>query len=141
MLASSLKKFSPGLKKRELTIPKIYLSDPGLYNYLAEKDFSKSMENSVFLELVKQGLEPNIHIFYYKTKDGKEIDLIVKRDAKLELIEVAYELDEEHINKVKKAMNELNLKKALIVTWDEEENIAVDDKEIRATPLWKFVLS
>lgn len=140
MLASSLKKFS-GLKKRELTVPKIYLMDPGLYNYLSEKDFSKSMENSVFLELVKQGLEPNIHIFYYKTKDGREIDLIVKQDNKLELIEVTYELDEEHIKKVERAMDELNLKKALIVTWDEEENITVDNKEIRVTPLWKLVLS
>jgi len=140
MIGFFLKKFSKGLKKRELTIPKVYLSDPGLYNYLIEKDFSKSMENAVFSEFVKRGLEPNTDIFCYKTKDGKEVDFLVKQDNKSKLIEVTYELDGDHIKKVKRAMEELNLKKALIITWDDEDVVIKDNREIKVVPLWKLLV-
>jgi hypothetical protein len=140
MIGFFLKRFSKGLKKRELTVPKVYLSDAGLYNYLIEKDFSKSMENAVFSEFVKRGLEPNNDIFYYKTKDGKEVDFLVKQDNKLELIEVTYKLDGEHIKKVRRAMEELNLKRALIITWDEEDVVVEDNREIKVMPLWKLLV-
>jgi len=147
MVVYFLKKFSRGLRKRELTIPKVYLTDPGLYNYLVEKDFSKSMENAVFLELIKgseslggfEGFDAG-DVFYYKTRDGREVDFLIRKDSKLVLIEVAYSMDEEHIRKVRKAMEELNLKRAFIVTWDEEDVLVDKGREIRITPFWKMIL-
>ena len=80
-------------------------------------------------------------VFYYKTKNNEEIDFIVKRLNKLELIEVTYELDQEHVNKVFKAMEELGLKEGLIITWDDEDLIEEKGKRIKVVPLWKWLLN
>jgi predicted AAA+ superfamily ATPase len=89
------------------------------------------------LRIIKKGFDK---VFYYKTKNNEEIDFIVKRLNKLELIEVTYELDQEHVNKVFKAMEELGLKEGLIITWDDEDLIEEKGKRIKVVPLWKWVL-
>lgn len=134
-----LRKYTGGLRKSELTIPKAYLVDPGLYNFLIEKSFPKAMENTVFLELVKKGYEPNRNIFYYETRTGKEIDFLIKTDNRLRIIEVAYEPDEDHIKKAIRAAEELKIREATIVTWDTEETIQKSNIEINIVPLWRFI--
>jgi len=134
-----LRKYTGGLRKSELTMPKAYLVDPGLYSYLVEKSFSKAMENTIFLELVKNGYEPNRNIFYYETRTGKEIDFLIKTDEKLGIIEVTQDLDEEHIKKTIHAAEELKNKEATIITWDTEETIQKQNVKINITPLWRFI--
>lgn len=55
------------------------------------------MENTVFLELARNGYKPNRNIFYHETRTGAETDLLIKTGNKLRIIEVAYEPDEDHI--------------------------------------------
>lgn len=134
-----LRKYTGGLRKSELTMPKAYLADPGLYSYLVEKSFSKALENTVLLEFVKNGYEPNRDIFYYETRGGAEIDFLIKTGNKLRIIEVAYEPDEEHIKKVARAAEEIRVKEATIITWDTEETIQKPNIRINITPFWKFL--
>ncbi len=132
LIVFPLHKYSPSYKDVEKSIPKIYLADVGLY--LGSLNLSRRLENVVFLELRKNYRE----IYYYQTKNGKEIDFFIK-EKKL-LIEVAYELDEEHIKKVLRAMEELKLKKAFIITWSGEDEIIENNKRIYVLPLWKWLL-
>ena len=106
--------------------------------FLVRKEKGKLLENYVFCELLKKGFDK---VFYYKTKNNEEIDFIVKRLNKLELIEVTYELDQEHVNKVFKAMEELGLKEGLIITWDDEDLIEERDRRIKVVPLWQWLLN
>lgn len=45
-------------------------------------DRGKLMENLVFMELVKRGFEPERELFYYKTRNNREIDFVVKKKLK-----------------------------------------------------------
>ena len=50
------------------------------------------MENLVFTELVKRGAKPNRELFYYKTRNDREVDFVTKQGHVVtELIQVCYE--------------------------------------------------
>ena len=103
------------------------------------------MENAVFVELVKRGLKPNDNIFYYKTRNQKEVDLILKEGLKIKtLIQVSYKIDAEkekrEINALIEASEELNCDELLIITWDTEKEEKIKGKRIKFVPLWKWLL-
>ena len=130
-------------KESESYLFKTYIVDNGFINLIVQdnKNKGKLMENIVFLELKrKENQNPFQEIYYYKTKNGKEIDFLVKDRNKIELIEVCYEFDEEHKKKLIKAMKELNLKESLCITWDEEDEIEEKGFKIKLVPLWKWLL-
>ena len=135
-------KFDYKIHLRESWPKKVYLVDTGLsLPFRFSQDKGKLMENVVFLELKRrENVNPFQEIYYYKTKNGKEIDFLVKDRDKLELIEVCYEFDEEHKKKLIKAMKELGLKESLCITWDEEEVIEEKGFRIKLVPLWKWLL-
>ena len=62
------------------------------------------------------------------------------KEKGIKLFEVSYYLDESHIKKVIEAMEELKLKEATIITWDEEGEIIENDRKIKILPLWKWLL-
>jgi len=137
-----INKFDYKIHLRESWPKKVYLVDTGLsLPFRFSQDKGKLMENIVFLELKrKENENPFQEIYYYKTKNGKEIDFLVKDRNKIELIEVCYEFDEEHKKKLIKAMKELNLKESLCITWDEEGEIEEKGFKIKLVPLWKWLL-
>ena len=138
-----INKFDYKVHLRESWPKKVYLVDNGLHlPFRFSDDKGKLMENLVFLHLKRQENEkPFQEIYYYKTKNNKEIDFLVKNKNKIELIEVCYEFDEDHKKKLIKAMNELKLKESFCITWDEEEIIEEKGKKIMLIPLWKWLLN
>ncbi|MCD6348361.1 MAG: hypothetical protein J7L91_01895 [Candidatus Korarchaeota archaeon] len=58
----------------------------------------------------------------------------------IKLIEVAYELDQEHIRKVLRAMDELRAKDILVLTWDQEDTLERDGRKVQVEPLWRWLL-
>jgi len=136
-------KYFTNFKESESYLFKTYIVDNGFINLIVQdnKNKGKLMENVVFLELKRQeNFNPFQEIYYYKTKNGKEIDFLVKDRNKIELIEVCYEFDEEHKKKLIKAMKELNLKESFCITWDEEDEIEEKGFKIKLIPLWKWLI-
>jgi len=127
-------------KKREMLGFKSYLVDNGLLTIQGIEDKSILLENMVFTELLKRGYKPNENLFYYMTRKGEEIDFLIKEGEKIDLIEVSYELDREHIKRLGNAMNEIGIKEGVIITWDYEDEIIINGKMIKAMPLWKWLL-
>ncbi len=92
--------YSNNVLKRTVKTPKLYFYDTGLVCYLTkwsspETAMSGAMggalvENYAVSEIMKgylnAGLEP--YMYYYRDKDGKEIDLILERDGVLCPIEI-----------------------------------------------------
>ncbi len=112
---------------------KIYLIDLSFYNLSSiKREEGSKMENLVAIELFRRGRK----FYYFKVKD-KEIDFVTN---KKEIIEVCYNLDKEHISKVFSAMNKLNVKKAIIVTWDERDEIKNINRKIKVIPLYEYLL-
>ena len=138
-------KFSYSLKEQFVALKKIYCIDNGLAESIAfqfSKNKGKFLENLVFLELRRKFSE----IYYYKTANNLEVDFLVKSGKKdLRLIQVADHLDNEktrqrEVNALVKAMDELKLKSALILTEDTEEEIASEKKVITVKPIYKWLL-
>lgn len=103
------------------------------------------MENLVFTELLKKGLKANTNLFYYKTRNGREVDFVVKKDLSVtELIQVSYEavnintLDRE-VKSLIEASDELKANNLVVLTWDEEKTIEKKNKTIRLIPIWKWI--
>jgi len=146
-----VKKFHYSYRKSELTIPKAYVNDVGIANNLSEYRFSENigrlMENLVFLELKKLELGNLIEgIFYWKDYQQNEVDFVIKEGLRIkQLIQVTYasskdEIEKREIKALLKASELLNCKDLLIITWDYEDEIKVNNKVVKCLPLWKWFL-
>ena len=84
------------LRSELFKTPKIFFYDTGLMQMLWLKELPKTImgnvfETSVFAEFVKKYLKDNI--YYWRTKDKKEIDFIVKSKNKILPVEVKLNLN------------------------------------------------
>jgi len=145
MFSFPLYKFSFSYKKAMLTIPKIYVSDCGIAASKFE-DMGRLMENLVFIELKKKELQNIFEIYYFKA-NSREVDLVIKEGLEIkQLIQVTYasardEVDKREIKALVKASELLKCKNLLIITWDYEDTLKENNREIKCTPLWKWLLT
>jgi predicted AAA+ superfamily ATPase len=145
----SLSGFSAKASVRLRSPKKIYTVDNGFVASKAVKhspDHGRLMENLVFTELVKKGFEPNRELFYYKTRNDREVDFAIRNGFETsELIQVCYDLrnsdvEQRETKALVEASQELNVSKLTILTWDEERNMERDGKTVKFKPLWKWLL-
>ncbi len=149
MFSFFLKKFYFSQKKTELSVPKVYLCDLGLANYLLATKFSedigRAMENLVFTELKKKELCGEIDLFYWES-ENREVDFVIKEGFKVkELIQVTYasgrdEVEKREITSLLKGGELLKCKDLLCITWDYEAEEEIKGRSIRFIPLWKWLL-
>ncbi len=88
------------LGKRIIKSPKVFFYDTGLVSYLLgienqkmfenHPNYGNLFENYVIAEIAKKEIHRNTHseLFYYRTSHGVEVDLIIDRRNKLELVEI-----------------------------------------------------
>ena len=144
-----LQRYSNKAAERVGTPKKVYLVDNG-YIEAAGVQFSpdrgRLMENLIFGELLKAGRRPNRDLFYYKTRNGREVDFITRKGRAVDsLIQAAYKLDapgtkEREVKALIEAGGELRCDNLLVITWDHEEILKVSGKKIHFTPLWKWLV-
>lgn len=139
--------------KDQLQYPrKIYAIDLGFANFSGFKfseDAGRVMENLVAVELLRRRtliLNPVSEIYYWKDKQGREVDFVLKRGLKIEeLIQATYASEKEGIEgrekrALIKASEELKCDNMLVITWDYEAEEEFRGKRIKFTPLWKWLL-
>ncbi|MBI2436303.1 MAG: ATP-binding protein [Candidatus Magasanikbacteria bacterium] len=143
-----LGRYSNKVAQRLKSPKKVYMVDNGLITATAvqlSKDTGKLMENLVFTELLKKGLRPNIELFYYKTRNDREIDFIIKQGTKIhELIQVCYDASSSEVSKretkaLLEAQEELHAEKLTVLTWDEKKQIDNNGVSINFMPLWEWL--
>ena len=104
------------------------------------------MENLVFTELVKRDFEPNRELFYYKTRNGREVDFAIRHGYETsELIQVCYDLrnsdvEQREVKALVEAGEELKVSNLIVLTWDEEREVKKNGKTIQFKPLWRWLL-
>jgi len=144
-----LKRHSTKAGMRLRSPKKTYVVDNGFITAKSVQhspNTGKLMENLVFTELVKRGNQPNRELFYYKTRNDREIDFVLKKGYKIaELIQVAYEstsqdVEEREIKALVEAGKELNVAKLSVLTWNEKRTVEKDGATIRIRPLWEWLL-
>lgn len=117
---------------------KYYFIDQGILNLFISDQDSKLLENIVFLHLYKKYSE---RLYYIKRKH--EADFYITGEKLL--FQVGYsvsdvETRQREVGVLLAVMKELRIKKATIITYDEEETVEKEKRIINIIPAWKFIL-
>ena len=141
-LIFELSQFSYSLKTQQKVIKKYYCVDTGLANAVSfrfSEDKGRMLENAAFLHLKDRFDE----IYYYKTKQGKEVDFLVKTASEYQLFNVCWDLSDQktrdrEVKSLLEAMDEMGLTTGTIFTFEEEETLHFGEREIELSPLYKY---
>ncbi|MBU1183331.1 MAG: ATP-binding protein [Proteobacteria bacterium] len=146
-----LKRFSFKIKEQEKSPRKAYTIDTGLCNALGfrfSENSGRLAENIVFLALKQQQIiDPQMELFYWKDVHHREVDFVIKEGTTVKsLIQVCWNMKDEktrnrELRSLQKAMRELKVSKALIITEDTEGEERVNGFAVQTVPLWKWLLS
>jgi len=146
----SLSRYSHKAGERLISPKKTYVVDNGLIGAKAiqhSPDNGKLLENMLFIELVKKGFEPNRELFYYKTRNNREIDFVTKKGTEIiELIQIAYEsknpdTEQREIKALLEANQELKAGKLTVITWDEKKELTKEGLTINFVPVWERMMA
>lgn len=144
-LIFDISQFGYSVKKQQKSMKKYYSIDTGMLNavsYSFSEDRGRILENMVFLALKNSKKQ----FYYYKTQNNTEIDFVVSENLKItELIQVCWDLSdlktrEREIKSLVYAMKELKLSNSKIITYEQEDEIKIDDKIIHVIPAYKWLL-
>lgn len=118
---------------------KVYVVDNGFVQSTAfnlSENLGRLLENQVFVELLRRGYIPGKTLFYYRTRNDKEIDFVTRKGAKVEqLIQVCYDMTSEKTRKreldaLVEAADELHCNNLLVITNSKKEHIEWKDTSI-----------
>jgi len=126
---------------------KVYVVDNG---FVQAKAFSLSdnlgrlLENQVFIELTRRGYAAGTTLFYYRSRNDKEVDFVVREGTRISgLVQVCYDMSNEktarrEIESLTECAGELKCDRLLVVTNAEERQIERDGYSISVVPITKF---
>ena len=142
-----LPRFNNKLKLMNKAPKKVYVVDNGFVQSTAfnlSENLGRLLENQVFVELLRRGYIPGQTLFYYRTRNDKEIDFVTRKSAKVEqLIQVCYDMTSERTRKrelaaLVEAAEELSCDNLLVITNSQEEQIEWKDRLISIINVPKF---
>ena len=126
---------------------KVYVVDNGFVQSTAfnlSENLGRLLENQVFVELLRRGYIPGKTLFYYRTRNDKEIDFVTRKGSKVEqLIQVCYNMSSEKTRKreldaLVEAAEELHCDNLLVITNSKEEKIERKERMIILKSISKF---
>lgn len=145
-----LTRYNNKVINQQKSAQKIYVIDNGFIkarSFELSPNYGRLLENLVFIELLRRGYRPGLDLFYYRTRNDKEIDFLIRKGHQIEqLIQVCYNFEQLKVikretNALTEAAKELNCTNLLILSWDKEDIIEMDDLKIKLLPAWKWLLS
>ena len=142
-----LSRYNNKLKLMKNAPQKVYLVDNG---FVSAKAFSLSdnwgrlLENQVFVELLRRGYDTEKSLFYYRSRNDKEVDFVTRDGNRIEsLIQVCYDLsfpktEKREVDSLIECAAELQCDRLVIVTWGEERVIEKNGYRIEVMPVRKW---
>ena len=142
-----LSRYNNKLKLMKKAPRKVYVVDNG---FVAAKAFSvtdnlgRLLENQVFIELVRRGYDTEKTMFYYRSRNDKEVDFVLRQGTHIErLVQVCYDMsspktEKREVDAIVECAGELKCDNLTIVTYDDERTIENDGYKINVVPIAKF---
>lgn len=127
-----LPRFNNKLKLMAKADRKAYIVDNGFIQSSAfnlSDNLGRLLENQVFVELLRKGYVPGQTLFYYRSRNNREVDFVTRKGPKVErLIQVSYSLDsaktrKREISALVECGDELKCDDLSIVTFSEKETL------------------
>ncbi len=142
-----LMRYDNKMKIMKKAAQKIYVVDNGFVTSRAfniSENIGRLLENQVFTELLRRGYNTERTLFYYRSRNDKEIDFVIRDDFHIkQLIQVSYTLtnaktEKREVDALVEAAGELHCSNLLIVTADEERTIEKNGYTIKVIPIYKM---
>lgn len=142
-----LPRYNNKLKLMKKAPRKVYVVDNG---FIASKAFSLSdnlgrlLENQVFIELMRRGYDTDKTMFYYRSRNNKEVDFVLRNGTHIDrLVQVCYDMsspktEKREVDSLTECAEELKCSNLVIVTNDEERTIEKDGFKIDIVPVAKW---
>ncbi len=127
-----LPRFNCKLKLMKKAPRKIYIIDNGFVlarSFELSLNSGRQLENMIFIELNRRGYKSEKSLFYYRTKNDREIDFVTKEGSKVSsLIQVSYEIEnaktrERELKALYEASKELKCNNLILITWDKDDTV------------------
>lgn len=142
-----LPRYNSKLKLMKKAPQKVYVVDNGFVTSRAfnlSENLGRLLENQVFVELLRKGYDTENKLFYYRSRNDKETDFVLRNGTKVErLIQVCYDMSNEktlkrEVSSLIECAGELHCTDLVIVTYNEERSIERDGYTIRVMPVSKL---
>lgn len=142
-----LPRYNNKLKVMQKAPRKVYVVDNGFVigaGFNLSENLGRLLENDVFIELRRRGYDEERSLFYYRSRNDKEVDFVTRRGPKVEqLIQVCYDISSERtlkreLSALIECAGELNCDNLLIITFDTEDIIKYKDRNIQVLPFNKW---
>ena len=142
-----LSRYNNKLRLMKKAPRKVYVVDNG---FVASKAFSLSdnlgrlLENQVFIELVRRGYDVEKTIFYYRSRNDKEVDFVLREGTRiLRLVQVCYDMsspktEKREVDGIIECAGELKCDNLVIVTYSDKRTIEKDGYKIDVVPITEF---
>lgn len=142
-----LSRYNNKLKLMKKAPRKVYVVDNG---FVASKAFSLSdnlgrlLENQVFIELVRRGYDVEKTMFYYRSRNDKEVDFVLRKGTQIErLVQVCYDMsspktEKREVDSIVECAGELKCDNLVIVTNKDKRTIEKDCYKIEVVPISEF---
>ena len=142
-----LSRYNNKLKLMKKAPRKVYVVDNG---FVAAKAFSLSdnlgrlLENQVFIELLRRGYDIEKTIFYYRSRNDKEVDFVLRKGTHIErLVQVCYDMsnpktEKREVDSIIECAQELKCNNLVIITYNEKRTIEKDGYKIDVIPISEF---
>ena len=142
-----LPRYNNKLKLMKKAPRKVYVVDNG---FVVAKAFTLSenlgllLENQVFIELTRRGYDADKTIFYYRSRNDKEVDFVLRKGSHIErLVQVCYDMsspktEKREVDSIIECAGELKCNNLVIVTNNDERSIEKNGYKIDVIPISKF---
>lgn len=142
-----LPRYNNKLKLMKKASKKVYVVDNGFVKAKAfslSDNFGRLLENQVFIELIRRGYDTERTMFYYRSRNDKEVDFVLREGTHIKcLVQVCYDMSSEkvakrEVNSLIECAGELKCNTLVIVTNNDERVIEKDGYTIKVIPVSKF---
>lgn len=142
-----LPRFNNKLKLMAKAPKKVYVVDNGFVQGAAfnlSENLGRLLENQIFVELMRRGYTPGKTLFYYRTRNDREIDFVTRNGVKVEqLVQVCYDMSspktrKRELDALAEAAGELRCDNLVIVTGSHDETIEWRGRTIAAVSVGRY---
>ena len=142
-----LSRYNNKLKLMKKAPRKVYVVDNG---FVASKAFSLSdnlgrlLENQVFIELIRRGYDVEKTMFYYRSRNDKEVDFVLRKGTSIErLVQVCYDMsspktEKREVDSIIECAGELKCSNLTILTYNDKRTIEKDGYKIEVLPISEY---
>ena len=142
-----MSRYNNKLKLMKKAPRKVYVVDNGSVTakaFAVSENLGRLLENQVFVELVRRGYNTDKSMFFYRSRNDKEVDFVLRKGAHIErLVQVCYDMsspktEKREVDSIVECAEELRCSNLTIVTHEEERTLEKNGYTISVVPVSKF---